>query len=236
MRERLQDGTDGLDVTVPGREVTVLSPLFVPGLPDEEAAFLEAVRAPLSARPLAEIVGAHERVAIVIADVTRPLPSDRLLPWILRELSHVPEDSVTIVIGTGSHRATTPDEVQSMVGSAIAGRYKVVDHTAFDPATLAPAGTGIDGQPVLMNREYVNADRRIVVGFVEPHFMAGFSGRIQGRVPRRRGHRLHHAVPRRAHDRAPGEHVGPAGGQPDAGADPARRCARCPSTSASTSR
>jgi nickel-dependent lactate racemase len=183
MRVRLQYGTDGLDVTVPGREVTVLSPLFVPGLPDEEAAFLEAVRAPLSARPLAEIVGAHERVAIVIADVTRPLPSDRLLPWILRELSHVPEDSVTIVIGTGSHRATTPDEVQSMVGRAIAGRYTVVDHTAFDPATLAPAGTGIDGQPVLMNREYVNADRRIVVGFVEPHFMAGFSGGYKGVFP-----------------------------------------------------
>src|SRR4051812_26069681 len=124
MRVRLQYGTDGLDVTVPGREVTVLSPLFVPGLPDEEAAFLEAVRAPLSSRPLAEVAAASERVAIVIADVTRPLPSDRLLPWILRELAHVPEDSITIVIGTGSHRATAPGEVQSIVGSAIAGRYK----------------------------------------------------------------------------------------------------------------
>ena len=70
-----------------------------------------------------------------------------------------------------------------MVGSAIAARYTVVDHTAFDPATLAPAGTGIDGQPVLMNREYVGADRRIVLGFVEPHFMAGFSGGYKGVFP-----------------------------------------------------
>src|SRR4029079_3301996 len=91
--------------------------------------------------------------------------------------------SITIVIGTGSHRATTPGEVQSIVGSAIAGRYKVVDHSAFDPARLAAAGTGIDGQPVLMNREYVSADRRIVVGFVEPHFMAGFSGGYKGVFP-----------------------------------------------------
>ena len=58
-----------------------------------------------------------------------------------------------------------------------------MDHTAFDPARLAPAGTGIDGQPVLMNREYVGADRRIVVGFVEPHFMAGFSGGYKGVFP-----------------------------------------------------
>jgi lactate racemase len=183
MRVRLQYGTDGLDVTVPGHEVTVLTPRFVPGLPDEESAFFEAVRAPLAGRPLADVVGANERVAIVVADVTRPLPSDRLLPWILRELSHVPDEKITIVIGTGSHRATTTAEMLAMLGDAIVARYAVVDHSAFDPARLALVGTGIDGQPVFMNREYVEADRRIVVGFVEPHFMAGFSGGYKGVFP-----------------------------------------------------
>jgi lactate racemase len=183
MRVRLQYGTDGLDVTVPGHEVTVLTPRFVPGLPDEESAFFEAVRAPLAGRPLADVVSANERVAIVIADVTRPLPSDRLLPWILRELSHVPDEKITIVIGTGSHRATTTAEMLAMLGDAIVARYAVVDHSAFDPARLALVGTGIDGQPVFMNREYVEADRRIVVGFVEPHFMAGFSGGYKGVFP-----------------------------------------------------
>jgi nickel-dependent lactate racemase len=168
---------------MPGHEVTVLTPRFVPGMPDEESAFFEAVRAPLAGRPLADVVGANERVAVVVADVTRPLPSDRLLPWILRELSHVPDEKITIVIGTGSHRATTTAEVLAMLGEAIVARYAVVDHTAFDPARLALVGTGIDGQPVFMNREYVEADRRIVVGFVEPHFMAGFSGGYKGVFP-----------------------------------------------------
>jgi nickel-dependent lactate racemase len=183
MRVRLQYGTDGLEVAVPGRQVTVLAPRFVPGLPDEEAAFLQAVRTPLGVPPLRATIRAHERIAIVIADVTRPLPSERLLPWILRELRHVSPAHITIVIGTGSHRATTPAEVGAMVGDVIASGCRLVDHSAFDDSRLSRAGIGIDGEPVFMNREYVEADRRIVVGFVEPHFMAGFSGGYKAVFP-----------------------------------------------------
>ena len=123
------------------------------------------------------------RVAIVIPDITRPLPSDRLLPWVLAELSHVPAERITIVIGTGSHRATTDAEIRSLVGESIAATYAVVNHDAFDPAKLARAGIGKDGHEVFLNRAYVEADRRIVLGFVEPHFMAGFSGGYKGIFP-----------------------------------------------------
>jgi nickel-dependent lactate racemase len=183
MRVTLQYGTHGLPVTIPARNVTVLAPRFVPGVPDEAAAFLEAVRSPLESAPLGACVRAGDRVAIVIPDVTRPLPSDRLLPWVLREIGHVPRERITIVIGTGSHRATTPAEIRAMVGDAVAAGYRIVNHDAFDSTTLALAGTGEDGHPVFMNREYVEADRRIVLGFIEPHFMAGFSGGCKGIFP-----------------------------------------------------
>ena len=183
MLVKLQYGTSGVEVALPERQVTILAPRFVPGLADEEAAFLDAVHAPLGCAPLAATVAPDERVAIVIADVTRPLPSERLLPWILRELAHVPPDHVTIVIGTGSHRATTPSELAAMVGAAAATGCRIVDHSAFDDRRLAKAGIGIDGEPVLMNRDYVEADRRIIVGFVEPHFMAGFSGGYKAVFP-----------------------------------------------------
>ena len=183
MRVTLEYGTSGVDITVPEDRVTVLAPRYVAGLPDEEAAFLEAVRSPLLSRPLREVASARDRVAIVIADVTRPLPSERLLPWILRELGHVPPANVTIVIGTGSHRATAAEEIRAMVGSVADSGCRIVDHTAFDQDRLALAGTGIDGEPVFMNREYVAADRRVVLGFVEPHFMAGFSGGYKAVFP-----------------------------------------------------
>ncbi len=182
MRIHLQYGREGVDADIPG-DVTVLQPRFVAGLPDERAAFEDAVRHPLGTRPLAEIVRPGERVALVIPDITRPLPSHRLLPWVLEELRHVPLDQIVIVNGTGSHRVNTPDELRAMVGESVFGRVRVVNHDSHDRTTLAPAGTGLDGRQVLMNHDYVDADRRIVLGFIEPHFMAGFSGGYKAVFP-----------------------------------------------------
>jgi nickel-dependent lactate racemase len=183
MRINLDYGITGLDVNIPAENVAVLAPRFVPGLPDERAAFVEAVQSPRDAAPLRERVRGTGRVAIAIPDITRPLPSDRLLPWVLAEVAHVPVERVTIVIGTGSHRATTPEEIRGMVGEPIAGTYRVINHDAFDPSTMARAGAGQDGEDVFLNRAYVEADHRIVLGFIEPHFMAGFSGGYKGIFP-----------------------------------------------------
>jgi nickel-dependent lactate racemase len=183
MRVRLQYGRDGLEVELPARNVTLLEPRYLPGLEDEAAAFREAVERPLAGPPLGEVVRAGERVAVVIPDITRPLPSERLLPWLFAALPHVPPDRIVIVNGTGSHRANTRDELRSMVGPEVLARYRVVNHDAQDPATLVAVGRGADGQPVLLNRDYVAADRRILLGFVEPHLMAGFSGGYKGVFP-----------------------------------------------------
>jgi nickel-dependent lactate racemase len=182
-RVSLQYGADGLELLTEASDVTLIRPRFSDGLPDEAAAFREAVRRPIGARPLRDLVGAGDRVAVVIPDITRPMPSDRLLPWLFAELGHVPARNVTIINGTGSHRANTPAELERMVGRAVASAYRIVNHAAQDPSALARAGTTRDGRPVLFNKAYAEADRRIVVGFIEPHFMAGFSGGYKGIFP-----------------------------------------------------
>jgi nickel-dependent lactate racemase len=163
--------------------VTVIEPRYLSGLPDEAARFRAAVRDPIGIRPLRELVSARDRVAVVIPDLTRPLPTDRLLPWLFEELDHVPARQFVIVNGTGSHRANTADELASMVGPEIARRYRIVNHAAHAPETLLPVGRSADGETVFLNRDYVEADRRIVLGFIEPHFMAGFSGGGKGVFP-----------------------------------------------------
>ena len=183
MKVHLQYGVDGLEVEIPSSNVTILAPRFLAGLPDEAAAFTEAVRQPLEAQPLREIVSARDRVAIVIPDITRPLPTDRLLPWLFAELAHVPADNFTIINGTGSHRINTPLELEQMVGRDIATKYRIVNHNSHDQATLKLAGRTADGRELYFNRAYVEADKRIVMGFIEPHFMAGFSGGYKGIFP-----------------------------------------------------
>ena len=182
-RVTLQYGRTGLPLELPSKNVTIVEPRFVAGIPDEAAAFRAALRAPIGRPPLRETVRATDRVAIAIPDHTRPLPRERLLPWLFEELAHVPAENFTIINGTGTHRANTPDELRQMVGDAVFGRFKIINHDSRDPATLARVGTTADGRPVWFNRAYVEADRRIVMGFIEPHFMAGFSGGYKGVFP-----------------------------------------------------
>ncbi|QQS46888.1 MAG: nickel-dependent lactate racemase [Acidobacteriota bacterium] len=183
MRIHLQYGRDGLEIDVPSDNVAVLAPRYVEGLADEESAFREAVRNPIESAPLRELIGTGDRVAIVIPDITRPLPSHRLLSWLFEELDHIPAEQFVIVNGTGSHRVNTHDELAGMVGHEILNRYRVINHNSHDPATLGFAGRTRDGRDVYFNKEYVEADRRIVLGFIEPHLMAGFSGGYKGIFP-----------------------------------------------------
>jgi nickel-dependent lactate racemase len=183
MKVHLQYGKEGLSIDVPSTSARVIEPTFVEGLPDEGASFVEAVRQPIGGKPLRELVKASDRVAVVIPDITRPLPTDRLLRWLLAELSHVSADRFTIVNGTGSHRGNTPEELAAMVGADVLSRVRVVNHNSHDEKTMLPAGKTSDGRTVYMARDYVEADKRIVMGFIEPHFMAGFSGGYKGIFP-----------------------------------------------------
>ncbi len=178
----LQYGTSTLPVELPEARTDVLAPRFLPGLEDERESFLRAARAPSSGPPLAKLLSAEDTLAIVVADGTRPLPSDRILPWLLAELGGPEPSRVVIVVGTGSHRGNTPEQLRRLLGSEITDAYRVVNHDAYDRATLAPVGA-VEGHEVLLNRHYVAAHRRIVVGFIEPHLMAGFSGGHKGIFP-----------------------------------------------------
>jgi lactate racemase len=182
-RVRLRYGRDDLAIELPASRAVVVEPRLVDGLADEAAAFRDAVRHPIAARPLREIVGSSERLAVAIPDITRPLPSDRLLGWLLEELSHVPDQHWAVVSGTGSHRVNTDEELLRMVGPEVARRLRIVNHSSHDPSGLELAGRTGDGHPVFLNREWLQADRRIVLGFIEPHFMAGFSGGYKGVFP-----------------------------------------------------
>jgi nickel-dependent lactate racemase len=183
MQVTLRYGRGELRADIPSSRVTILQPTFVPGLEDEAAGFRHSVRQPIAARPLRECIKAGERLAIAIPDVTRPLPSHRLLPWVFEELDHVRDEDVTIAVGTGSHRQSTPEELGAMVGPDVLRRYRFVNHSAHEPGGHALAGHSPDGHPVYLAREWVEADRRIVLGFIEPHFMAGFSGGYKGAFP-----------------------------------------------------
>ncbi len=175
MRVELAYGRRGTSVEVPDT-AEVVAPVDLPALDDEAAAITEALRHPLAGPPLAEIAGRPGTVAVVFPDLTRPMPNRTVLPPLLAELARagVPDERITLLCATGTHRQATAAEMEELVGPGIVARYAIVDHDATSDGHVCVGE--VDGTPVLLQRQYVEADVRIVTGFVEPHFFAGFSG------------------------------------------------------------
>jgi nickel-dependent lactate racemase len=168
-------GESYVDVSVPDDSLIVTQD-DVPGLADEGEAAATSFRAPGGAAPLRDMVKPGESVAIVINDITRPTPNSRILPWVLRELAHVLPENIVIIIGNGTHRPCTDAEIRLLVGDGVYGRIETLNHDAFNPSACTRCGSLADGTPVLLNSRYVRASKRIGIGFIEPHFFAGFSG------------------------------------------------------------
>src|SRR6185369_14185158 len=90
---------------------------------------------------------------------------------------------ITLINALGTHRKQTLDELRTMLGDAVVDNYRCEQHDAFDDANLVSLGTTTRGHPVRLNRRLMEADVRILTGFIEPHFFAGFSGGPKGVLP-----------------------------------------------------
>ena len=161
----------------------VIEPRYLPGLNDEHGSVMAAVRNPIGSPPLNSLVKATDTVAIVISDMTRPTPNHKLVPWVIEELSHVPKENFVVINGLGSHRANTQAELVQMLGKEIVEQIRVINHDAFDDTELVHVGKNSYGSNVYLNKTYLACSFKLVIGFIEPHFFAGFSGGPKGINP-----------------------------------------------------
>ena len=176
MRVDLAYGKTGLTVELPDDRTTVIEPTFLPTLADPRGALIAALRNPIDRPPLRRLVKKDQTVAIAVCDITRPMPSSTVLPVVLGELAHVPRDQVTVLVATGTHRGNSTEELEEMLGRDVVRDYRIVNHDAFDRASLDDVGVTSAEVPVVLNRVWTESDVRIGTGFVEPHLFAGFSG------------------------------------------------------------
>jgi lactate racemase len=183
MKVNLAYGQGHLTVELPDDCTTVIQPAHVTGLPDERGAVLAALDRPIGARPLREWIKPGDRVCLLLTDITRATPNERLIPWLLDYLRDVPRENITLLNQLGTHRPNTRAELERMLTPAVVKNYRVLNHEPENPDALVQLGATSDGTTALINRHAVEADVRIVTGFIEPHFFAGFSGGVKGIMP-----------------------------------------------------
>ncbi len=187
MRVVLKYGTEGMPVELeptPGFQGVITPSEPVP-LDDPAGAVDRGLREPIASAPLGRIARGRGSACVLISDITRPVPNPVLLGPILRTLEDagVPRDRTLILVATGMHRPSTPEERERLVGPHILARYRVVDHRSRAPEDLVEVGR-IDGEvPALVNRHYLEAECKVLTGFIEPHMWAGYSGGRKSILP-----------------------------------------------------
>lgn len=182
MKTTLLYGKENLTINLP-EHALILEPKNLPGVSDEMKALKEGLQNPIGSLPLSKMVQATDKVAIAISDITRPTPNEKLIPALIGELGHVPLENFVIINGTGTHRDQTREEFIGMLGEWVVDNIRIINNNCHDKETLVKVGHSKFGCDVYLNKEYVEADFRIVTGFIEPHFFAGFSGGPKGIMP-----------------------------------------------------
>jgi lactate racemase len=155
-----------------------LKPLDIEPVDSISEEVLRALRHPVNSKKLNEIVKKGNKVIILVDDITRLTPAKQILPPVLNEINQggVPDEDITIVIALGTHRQMTQDEINSKYGEAVVNRVKIVNHNCLDNNNLKHYGTTRRGTDIWVNRLVVEADVRIGIGNIVPHFPIGWSG------------------------------------------------------------
>ena len=141
-----------------------------------------ALSAPIGTPRLREIVKPGEKIAVITSDITRPMPTYKVMPAILAELSAagVRDEDVTLVFALGSHRPMTEEERRKLAGPETFERIRCING---DPSDCVRMGITSRGTPVDIVRTVAEADRRICLGNVEYHYFAGYSGGAKAIMP-----------------------------------------------------
>ncbi len=182
---KLEYGTDFLTFNVP-KETVEISMKEVKSVPNPIEYIKKSIKSPIHSPTLDKIIasskkGKNTTVAITVSDITRPVPyrgDDGILKplLLLIKSAGIKSSNISIIVGTGTHRASTYEEKLKMFGEDVVKHYKIIDHIHNDKSQLLPIGKTSSGTEVFVNKHFASADIRIATGLVESHFMAGFSG------------------------------------------------------------
>ena len=83
----------------------------------EQAELQRAMENPIGTDRLCQMAKPGQKVAIVTSDITRPMPTYKVLPFVPAELEKagIPDEDITVVFALGSHRPHTDAEKEKLV-------------------------------------------------------------------------------------------------------------------------
>jgi nickel-dependent lactate racemase len=144
----------------------------------EEEIIQEAFLHPVGSSPLAEILEWCQDVLILVDDYTRPTPTQKILPQLIKELERggIKREGIRFLIASGTHRAMTEEEIVKKFGKEIPKQYPILHHHWWDSSQMVYLGETPSGIAIHINRLVEEVDLIMGIGQIVPHRVSGFSG------------------------------------------------------------
>ncbi len=167
-----------IDVTIPHE---VLSP-NEPEVGDESSIILEALSDPVEKEPFEEFANNADKILVIVNDAPRPTPTARVLEEVQDTLRSHPD--VKFIVATGAHRGPTEDEFRFIFGN-LYDEFKdsIYVHDARKDEDMEYLGVSSNGTEMYINKMVREAVNILVIGSVEPHYFAGYTGGRKAFLP-----------------------------------------------------
>ena len=176
-------GKGEISLDIPDRNVQDVVSGEISGSKTSEGKIIrEALENPVESEKLPELAKGKKSACIVASDITRPCPSYKFLPVLIKELNEggIKSSNIKVILGLGIHRKHTEDEKRKLVGDRVYGNVKVIDS---DITKTKLIGHTLKGTPVEVFEEVPGNDILIVTGNIEYHYFAGYSGGAKAIMP-----------------------------------------------------
>ncbi len=149
---------------------------------DESQLIEEALENPLGFQSYDEFANDTNKLLVIVNDATRPTPTSKILKYLLPALSSHPD--VKFLIATGVHRAPTEEEYRFIFGDTYpVFRRKIYAHDARKNDSMIYLGTSKNGTEIYINKLVSEYRNILVIGSVEPHYFAGYTGGRKSFLP-----------------------------------------------------
>lgn len=136
----------------------------------------QAMTAPIGAPTIDALASGRSSACVVVDDLSRPTPTGRLLPYIAEQLNEagIADESILVLGGIANHRPLMRQDLLIKVGAENLERFEYRNHFSYEECVNV--GVTSRGTPVALNRHFIEADVKILLGSVVPHPVAGFAG------------------------------------------------------------
>jgi len=181
LRIRVRYGQDEQAVELNQRNVAGLVYPNEVDAGNELATLRGALSSPVRACSFEEFIGGPGELLVIVNDGARSTPTAQVLDIIGEGISR---RSVSFLVATGSHRMPTEEEFSLIFGGHLEQyRARIFCHDSMAEDNMRFMGTSEKGTETWINRRAIDADRLVVIGSVEPHYFAGFTGGRKAFLP-----------------------------------------------------